>query len=64
MHAYFHVDVLRVLAANLAWSPGSRSAWAVVVIGLALALAGVYRARAKKQQRRNRPRLVPAGALV
>jgi methionine sulfoxide reductase heme-binding subunit len=64
VHATFHVEALRVLRASLAWNPESRSAWAVLVIGLLLALAGAYRARVKKQQRRNRPRLATAEALV
>jgi len=63
VHIYFHVDVRRVLAANLAWDVGSRAAWAVTAIGLAIALAGIYRGRVKAQQRRNPPRLGPAEAI-
>jgi methionine sulfoxide reductase heme-binding subunit len=64
VHLYFHVDLLRVLAANLAWTMGSRSAWSVIAIGLAIAVAGVYRGRVKRQQRRNRPRLMAAEAAL
>jgi len=63
VHIYFHVDVRRVLADHLAWDVGSRAAWAVTAIGLAIALAGIYRGRVKAQQRRNPPRLGPAEAI-
>ena len=45
--AYFHftigADPVRVLAANLAWTVGCRSSWAIVVLGLALTAAGGLR---------------------
>jgi methionine sulfoxide reductase heme-binding subunit len=51
-----HVDPARVLAAALAWTPGSRAAWIVFVAGLLLAFAGLWRGRTLPQ----RPRVVPA----
>ncbi len=64
VHLYFHVDVLRVLGANLAWSVGSRASWAVFAIGLMIAIAGAYRGRVKRQQRRSRVPLAPVEAAV
>lgn len=64
VHVYFHVDIARVLAANLSWTVGSRSAWAVVAIGLAIALASAYRGGVKRQQRRNRVPSAPLEAVV
>ncbi len=63
VHIYFHVDILRVLGANLAWSVGSRSAGVIGAIGLAIAIAGTFRARAKPKRRARLP-LAPAPAAV
>jgi sulfoxide reductase heme-binding subunit YedZ len=46
-----HVDPTRVLAAALAWTPGSRAAWIVFVAGMLLALAGAWRGRSLPQRR-------------
>jgi len=53
-----HVDPARVLAAALAWTPGSRAGWIVFVAGMLLALAGAWRGRTLPQ----RSRAVPAKA--
>jgi sulfoxide reductase heme-binding subunit YedZ len=63
VHLHFHVDLFRVLAACLEGAPGSRAAWSVAVIGLGVAWAGIYRARAKQRKRGRRPQLGPAQAL-
>jgi sulfoxide reductase heme-binding subunit YedZ len=60
VHLKFHVDVPRVLTASLAWNAGSRSAWAAFAVGLVIALAGIYRGRAKVQGRRGRAGLAQA----
>jgi hypothetical protein len=57
VHFRFHVDVLRVLKASLAWQLESRSAWAVLAIGLVIALASAVRATIKRRQRRQRGRI-------
>jgi sulfoxide reductase heme-binding subunit YedZ len=47
----FHVDPARVLAAALAWTPGSRAGWIVFVAGMLLAVAGTWRGRTLPQRR-------------
>jgi len=46
----FHVGIGRVLAACLAWAPGSRSAMAVALIGLVIAAAGACRWRLRQKR--------------
>jgi sulfoxide reductase heme-binding subunit YedZ len=46
-----HVGPARVLAAALAWMPGSRAGWIVFVAGLLLTLAGAWRGRSLPQRR-------------
>ena len=64
VHLYFHVDVAHVLAASLAWKVGSRAAWAVFAAGLAIALAGLCRGRAREEKRRGRTGLAAAEAVL
>ena len=45
------VDPARVLAAALAWTPGSRAGWIVFFAGLFVALAGAWRRQALPQRR-------------
>jgi sulfoxide reductase heme-binding subunit YedZ len=60
LHFTIGADPGRVLAANLAWTVGCRSSWAVAVLGLALTAAGSLR---RHFARRIPARLAPLPAI-